>query len=102
MTRYRVFTENKHKGDILAIFDRYFDGYTVFEVAGRWKGRLESSLVVEILIVDDRLYSVAGILPTPVNMSHRAVMGVIAEEIKLLNAQESVLIERTEVESEFI
>lgn len=71
---YQIMTEDKNRGAVLNILDAHFDGYTVVYGEGRWKGKSEQSMV--IIVLTDR--------PVSVQMA--------AEEIKLVNQQESVLV----------
>lgn len=72
---YRILTENKSKRDVLAITSGYFDGFTVLEGQGYWKGKAEASLILEVETTD--LVSIKR----------------LANDIKLLNEQEAILIE---------
>jgi nitrogen regulatory protein PII-like uncharacterized protein len=47
---FRVHTENKNQGGIVSILrDAGFEGFTVYRVAGFWRGVFERSLCIEIL-----------------------------------------------------
>lgn len=48
--RYRLYTEFKDHLPVLV--SRYFQGTTLFETMGVWKGTLEASCVIEILATD--------------------------------------------------
>ena len=74
--RYRLYTEDLNRKTLARLFDRHFNSYSVQEQKGVWNGKAEKSLVFEI-ICDERE---ALILP------------YIAEDIKLHNKQEAVLI----------
>lgn len=73
---YRLYTEDKNREGIEQIISKYFDGFTLIPAIGYWKGNKEQSLIVEILSDKD-------VLP---------VVEQIAEEIKRVNDQQSVLI----------
>lgn len=72
---YRVLTENKNKRDILALASGYFQGFTVLEGRGFWQGQQEKSLILEVETNDER--SVKR----------------LANDIKIFNSQEAVLVE---------
>ena len=69
---YRIYTEDL--GNIPEIVSQYFDGFTVFEAVGYWKGQREKTAVVE-LVTDERVK-----------------VYEMARTIKELNKQESVLV----------
>jgi hypothetical protein len=52
MKLYRIYTENKNKDFIKRLCDLAFDGYTLYQADGVWRGQHESSLVIEYLAVD--------------------------------------------------
>ena len=69
---YRLYTEAC--GNVAEIVSQYFEGFTLFEVRGYWKGKAEKTAVVEIVT------------------QNRAKVYELARTIKELNKQESVLI----------
>jgi len=82
----RIITEDKNRNGIIDLVKYCFDGFTIIEAAGYWKGQVENSLVIEICgYFDDTM-----------------IDGVekIAERIKVLNKQEAVLIQWLECKSE--
>jgi hypothetical protein len=83
---FRIYTENKNKADVAALASARFDGFTMYEAEGYWKGVPEKSLVVEILgsIGDFDLVVELG------------------EAIKNFNHQESVLIQSATNHSDLI
>lgn len=82
---YRICTEDKNRRQLTDLIDQHFDGYTLYTVEGRWKGKPEDALVIELA-------------------SHGAFsrVKVLAEAIKELNQQESVLIEVIHSENIFV
>jgi uncharacterized membrane-anchored protein YitT (DUF2179 family) len=82
--KYSIYTENKNKELIEQVISEYFDGFTIIESVGYWKGTKESGLIIEIICSD--------------NMA----VYRLAEDIKTLNKQESVLVTWTNVDSQFI
>jgi len=45
----RIFTENVNRRGIESIVSRYFDGFTIVDSVGYWRGKREDSLIVEIV-----------------------------------------------------
>lgn len=82
---YRICTEDKNRRQLTDLIDQHFDGYTLYTVEGRWKGKPEDALIVEI----------AG------DLADRGPVHILAHEIKGLNEQESVLIEEIECANTF-
>ena len=82
---YRIFTERVNVEGIRDILDREFEGYTLLESMGFWKGVSEPSIGIEIdgTISEEKVRSVA-------------------EAIKQLNGQDAVLIQRVPVDSVLI
>mgnify|MGYP001598676099 FL=1 len=83
---YRICTEDINRRQLTNLINRHFDGYTLYTVEGRWKGKAEDALVIEI--VGD--------------LADRAPVHILAHEIKALNEQESVLIEEIESCNHFV
>ncbi len=73
---YRIHTEDKNKQDVLDMVAEVFDGFTVIEATGYWKGKREKSLIIEIDTPADRARDVLG----------------LAARIRDYNAQEAVLV----------
>lgn len=80
----RIYTEDKNRAGIVAILDALFDGYTVIPTLGRWHGKDERSLCIELLDSDREKATQAAI------------------RIKELNRQESVLVTEEPVASVFV
>jgi hypothetical protein len=79
---YRILTENVNVEAIREILGQHFKGgYTTFEGSGFWKGMKEGTIVIEI----------DG---TTAKKARSA-----AKDIKSLNQQEAVLVQRQPVES---
>lgn len=81
---YRILTENKNKPETLALVSTYFDGFTVIEATGYWKGCPEPSLIIEI----DNPTDDSNILKLAVKIADQ-------------NGQEAVLIQSLENNSIF-
>lgn len=75
---FRVFTEDVNRPKIEAIAGKFFPAFTMMPAQGIWNGQKENSLVIEV--IGDKN------LEEPVNL--------MAQEIKLANRQESVLVQR--------
>jgi hypothetical protein len=76
---YRILTEDKNRAKIEHETSKLFPGFTIVEATGCWKGSKEKSLIIEIWAGDD-VY-IGPIITT------------LAERIKGLNSQESVLVQ---------
>lgn len=81
---YRISTENLNKPGIESIVSKHFDGFSVIEQTGYWKGVKENSLVIEIQGDD----AVSGVSPEEARKIEEICFG-----IKDLNHQESVLLQ---------
>ena len=77
MMCYRVYTEDKNTLGIKTIVSELFPSYTLIPCEGMWKDTAEYSLIVEILSDNPQ-----GLL----------FAEIVANGIKLANAQESVLL----------
>lgn len=77
---YRIFTEDgkQYRENVKQIVNRHFDGYTLLSGRGYWKGKGERSLVIEVVCGKDKENAINS----------------IANEIKVANLQEAVLIQR--------
>ena len=88
MRTFFIYTEDKNRSQIEAMLSEQFDGFTLLFGQGFWRGLREvyreNSLIVVLLTNDAR-----------------KVKGV-AEEIKKLNNQESVLVASWKTEMEMI
>lgn len=83
---YRILTENKNKTQIAEIVSRRFEGFTLLDGQGYWKGNSEGSLVVEI----------------DCDKKKEKDIRFIAQRIKLANKQEAVLVQKIKSESVII
>ena len=81
---YRILTEDKNRESIFRILDSHVDGYTVTPSIGAWRGVRESSLSIYLIGIP------------------KSVAESIADEIKAVNAQESVLILDLTAQSIFV
>lgn len=81
MKQYRLYTENTNIHTIRELVDGYLEGYTIYFTEGRWRGKREDSLVIEVLS------------PVPLD----ATLENLAEAIKKASKQAEVWIVETEV-----
>lgn len=90
----RICTENKNHEQVRELCAKRFDAFTIYYGMGAWKGKLESSMTIEIAYLGDKEAYAQG----------RECMKArqLALEIKKLNAQEAVLIEYLESANELI
>ena len=74
---YRIFTENKNHRQVEKIINKYFSGFSILKSNGFWRLQREKSLIIEIVTSDtDKL------------------INDLAGEIKKLNKQEAILIQK--------
>jgi hypothetical protein len=81
-TIYRVYTEEKNKKAIVHLLGTQFESFTVQPTLGYYRGRAEKSIVIEI-----------------VGASAQKIK-LLAERIRKMNGQQSVLILRLKGHSE--
>jgi len=87
VTLYRIYTERKNLPEIERILTQAgFDGFTILDAVGFWKGKAEYSVVVEILTEDDA-------------QDFHVRVHKVAKTIKRVNAQDAVLITSSKVDS---
>ncbi|KKK83012.1 hypothetical protein LCGC14_2797650 [marine sediment metagenome] len=75
---YRIMTEDLNRDQVIKLASKYFDGYSISKPGARsgfWKGQEEASLLIEVIT------------------SAKNKVMQLANEIKKLNNQESVLVE---------
>lgn len=75
---HRIQTEDVNRDGVLALLDQAFEAYTVNLSLGRWRGKSEPSLTIEVT-----------------GTTYEAVSKV-AEDIRSMNAQEAVLVSEYE------
>ena len=83
----RIITQDKHRKWLLQTVAEYFPNFTVYKTLGWWRGGRERSLVIEVDTLD-RLW-----IDVHINE--------LCLKIKGYNKQESVLVQRVDVDSEF-
>jgi len=81
---YRLYTEAKNVDRLHELIGEDFKGYTAIKSLGVYNGKVEDSIVFEI--VDDSLGTLS-------------VLAAISEIIRRENNQECVLVTRNEIES---
>lgn len=86
---YRLFTENKNYDQIKKLAGDLFDGFTIIKTDGVWQGESEHSLIIEIDISDNR----PDVTPK---------IKVLCYQIKKLNQQDKVLVQKIDCESKLV
>lgn len=89
---YRIQTESDHvlgryrryRENIIEIVSRYFDGFTIVDAIGYREGKPEHSIIIEIIAENE--------LPK---------IRAIADEIRIANKQECVLVSSVDCRVEF-
>lgn len=82
----RIFTEDVNRAGILSTVGRYFDGFTVIESLGFWRGKREKSLVIEVVCEG----------------KDQAKVEAICREINLANKQECCMVQYLETAVRFV
>ena len=88
MKLYQIFTEDKNRTQVERLVGVHFSGFSIYPGTGYWKGIKEQSLCIKILAQDQ--------------YEHKANIAELCQEIKLVNAQENVLLLEEEVNARFI
>lgn len=82
---YRIITENVNKESIIdSVLPLLFDGWTIYEAQGAYKGKLENTLIIEI-----ETENYARVMDT-------------AHLIRRINNQESVLVQHVPTTAYFV
>lgn len=76
----RLSTEHKNYSRLVKLCASYFDGFSIVEAEGYWKGKPESSLIIEIARTGREK-----------DFLHR--VSELAKAIRDLNKQDAVLVE---------
>jgi len=79
---FRIFTEDTGRDKIALVMDTHFPSYTMYPAEGVWKGEHGKSLVLEVLSAPSDI----KVIQTNVEMA--------AQEIKMLNHQKAVLVQK--------
>jgi hypothetical protein len=73
---YRLLTEDINRRKVLAAVSKHFDGFTITPAIGYWKGHKENSIAIDI------------------ETQRAREVKKLALEIKAINKQDAVLIQR--------
>ena len=88
----RILTQDKHRKWLLQTVAEYFPNFTVYKTLGWWRGGKERSLVIEVDTAGQSWMTQAIVTTKVKNLCFK---------IKGYNKQESVLVQRVDVDSEF-
>jgi len=83
--KYSIYTEDK--GNISAMVSMFFDGCTVTNAIGYWKGIQEDSVIITIVCKDTK--------------QNRDRIEILQKHIKVHNKQESVLVTCEKIKTSF-
>ena len=83
---FRILTENINQPGIENKVNGFFDGYTILKADGYWKTAREKSIIIEIIAEPEA----------------RKKVFKLAQEIKRLNNQQSVLVQEFGLNSSFV
>jgi hypothetical protein len=89
MIRYRIYTERVKVPEIEAAVKSKFDGATMYNGTGIWRGEVEGNPTIEIVSLDFTL-------------AFQQKVAELAAEIKRIGNQESVMVTAEPVEVKFI
>ena len=81
MTIYRLYTEDVNRKDILSVLNARFEGFTVIPTIGSWRGKLESSLLIELFNTDKQFVIEAA--SKIASMNHQDAVAIIEADAKL-------------------
>ena len=84
MKLHRLFTEDINRKSVIKLATAAFDGFTLYNALGFWKGIPEASLVIESITDRTRRFY------------------TLARAIKIANHQQAVLVEVIANHSEFV
>jgi hypothetical protein len=88
MKLYRICTEAKNVERLTEFAGNMFEGCTVFQAKGYWRGVAEPSLVIEVFTSED--------------IGTKLAVMEFARNIKVINEQECVLVQELECRGEFV
>ena len=77
MRLFRIYTERKRKTWLIRLVAEHFDGFTVFDTVGVWKGVQEKSVCIEIVTSD-------AAVGYKLNRISRAICGLNKQEVVLV------------------
>jgi hypothetical protein len=87
MKLFRIYTENKNVTGIVGIMaDGFAEGFSIFEGTGYWAGCKEPCLVVEVVAAEEQ----------------RPLVMACADEIKVENQQQCVLVTSWDVDVTYV
>ena len=86
---YRLFTENRNYDQLKSLVCHYFDGATLITAEGIWQGNSEHSLIIEI----ECIYLCHNV---PERIER------LCYDIKKLNQQDKILVQRIESDSQLV
>lgn len=84
-TLWRIYTEDVNRETVERLASEYFEGYTIYQARGVWKGTAENSLIIEIM---------GDVDPKAVRE--------LAQGIKHANSQEAVLVVQSAIQGELV
>lgn len=85
-TVYRIHTEGTNLAETRAILDERFDGYTMFEGDGRYKGKGEPALIIEVWSEGDALF-------TAVQSAANAIKTANAQQVVCVTVQRATFLQ---------
>jgi hypothetical protein len=80
---FRIYTEDVRREELINLTSLKFEAFTTYEGVGFWRGLEEKSLIIEVLATED------------FELVEKNIQD-LAFEIKSLNKQEAVLVQKLE------
>lgn len=92
---FKLFTEDSshYRRTVQSIVSKEFDGLTVYTTTGLWKGAIEATQVIEIVVFVKDAHEAAFV---------RGQILKVVSAIKLTNSQSAVLVTETQCEMEML
>ena len=92
MIKYTLYTENKNIKSIKGILNLFYQGYTIINTQGYWRGKKENSLKIEVITEKtkkDLIYN-------------KIALNCIIKTIKKINNQQSILLTIENIKADFL
>jgi hypothetical protein len=86
MHEFNIYTEDLNRKKIEKLVSSYFDGFTILESVGYWKGKREKAVIIRILS----------------GAEDSAKVKALALKIKKQNKQQSVIIVKKNTDVNFV
>jgi len=96
---YRIVTQNKNRSNVMTLLRRHFDGFTMYRATGVYTDKvgthIEPALIIEIDSLSDVIDSLSDIF-----LDGKIIE--VVNQIKKMNQQDNVLLQRIKTNSELV